>query len=435
MPNYSAGSMQDFLHSILGMTSYANMLPENDIEALHSIVADSSNTYGKLQEFLGLMGVVARQTVYDSQFDRADNPFARFWREPLPVGETIQDIFVNPQKGNMPKWDDDGSYMLSRRKSDVRTAYHTVNFEWQNKASTSIKQSLTAFLSLDGVARVQQEIVNTLKTSAEYAFFLQSLELLSMVGILNYCKGVATTNPVDADSSATFLKALKKTVREFGFFSNLNNKEGVLTKTDKRNIVVFIKGSTLDTVGIDLLAGVFQLKEIDYDYTFITVPENYGFGSILDSQGVIAIAIDEQMLRIVPQFFEASAAFNGASFVTNNFLTARMIFSAAPFFNGALLYDKDIQLNANVGGTATPTKIGDTVTLTGSSDVYAVGQKQMKASEVTNEVVVGPEYVVYNGDTDTHETYVNVEDNKAVLLAEGVSSIKMPAAKIYSEAQ
>lgn len=417
----------NFLQTIVSrMTNPAN-IPSSQSDALHYL--NTSAPSETVNDFVGAMGKIAKQVIYQGIYTRESNPFYRFWRPPLEAGETIESLFINPGVGSTPAWNDNGSKMFSKSANDIRTSYENINFEMQWKCSTSVNQARTAFLSMGGVERLQQGIISSLRSSAEYAFYIQSLELFSTLGLKGYFKNKVTSKPADATSAAAFLKTLKQVVREFKRYSNLNNKEGVLTSTDPQSIVVLIRGSALDNISIDLLSGVFNLDQIDTNYTFIEVPENSSFGTLMDDTNTIAIVLDEKMVRIFPQFFEGTAAWNPVSFVTNNFLTTRMAFTGCPFFNGVILtagVDLACTGDGNVTISDATPKYGDSVSLSMVSwsgynvKVYAQGQKKMLTSSVTTETVVGEAYTIPETDNNGNlvlTSYTTVIDPKAVLIA------------------
>lgn len=312
---------------------YEDRIPEIDQTNLHELSLLPPET---LNEFIGVLTKIVKQYVYDTTFDESDNPFAAFFQEKLPVGGSVEDLYVDLITGDIPAWDDDGSVALSRKKPTVQELYHNHNYEMQYKVSTSFVQARTAFLTEGGVNSLLNRIKGTMNSSAQYDLYLQCLELLS-TAITNGAMKEKSGYSLDSEAGIkTFLKDLKLVVKDFKFMNSKYNYYGYTTKTPAEDIIIITKPKYLVKIDVDYLAGVFNLDKAELKGRIIEVPDDYGFGQF-DREGstkeVIAVVMDKRMFRIFPEVFEGGAIYNPASLVTNSFLTLCYIFSYGLFFN------------------------------------------------------------------------------------------------------
>lgn len=323
------GNIYDVLNGVRVAAGYADRIPEINQNNLHNLSFEPPEV---LSDFVGVLGKIARQYIFDTVYSRDENPFAEFFMEELEAGMSVEDLYVDLIEGATPAWDDDGSVALSRKKPNVAAIYHKQNYEMQYKVSTSYAQSKNAFMTRSGVESLTNRILGTLNSSCEYDLFLECLELLSTM-IHN---GVFVNEyKVDLSNEAgikSFLKKLKTTVKNMTLMGNKYNSLGILTKTARDNIIIIMKPSDVETVNVDYLAGAFNMSVAEIKERIIEVPDDGGFGT-LDDGDTVALVMDKRAIRIWPTLFEGSSIYNPASLVTNTFLTDQFIFSYGTFFN------------------------------------------------------------------------------------------------------
>ena len=118
----------DIINTARVEAGYEDRIPEITQENLHELSLLAPN---ELNDFLGVIVKVVKQYVYGTTYDSSDNPFAGFFGEKLPVGYTVEDLYVGLITGTAPAWNDDGSYALSKKVPDVHSIYHSENYEMQ----------------------------------------------------------------------------------------------------------------------------------------------------------------------------------------------------------------------------------------------------------------------------------------------------------------
>lgn len=340
----------DILNTARIEAGYEDRIPELNQNNLHelSLLAPT-----ELNDFLNVIVKIVRQYVYDTTFDVSDNPFASFFGEKLPVGYSVEDMYVDLITGTTPAWNDDGSYALSKKVPSVHTLYHSENYEMQYKVSDSYPQMQSAFLTMPAFDTLVNKIRGTLNSSAQYDLFLQTLNLISTAITRSAFKLEGGYSIESQDGIKKLLKRMKTLAKDFKFMTTKYNYYGFNTKTPPEDIVIITKPSVLETINVDYLAGVFNLSNAEINERIIEVPDDYGWGALDNEDSKIhpvMIIMDRRMLRIFPTFFEGSSIFNPASFVYNTFLTLKYIFSYSLFFNGVVLCSDDFagfELDAN----------------------------------------------------------------------------------------
>lgn len=335
-----AVDVYEILNAARADAGYEDRIPEINQENLANL---SQLPPTQLNDFIGVIAKIVKQYVYDTTFDSSDNPFAEFYQEKLPVGASVEDLYVDLITGDVPKWDDDGSYALSKKLPTVAELYHNENYEMQYKVSTSFAQMKSAFLTEGGVNSLINRIKGTLNSSAQYDLFLECLRLLATAfnhGAYTYRMGFGYESSADIQ---TLLRDIKNTVKDFTFMNNKYNYFGFNTKTKESDIVIITKPDVVSHIDVDYLAGVFNMSKAEIKDRIIYIPDGYGFDGYFSEVNDVTnikpfmIIMDKRMLRIFPTLMEGGSMYNPASLVDNTFLTLMYIFSYSLFMN-AIVY-------------------------------------------------------------------------------------------------
>lgn len=297
----------------------------------------ASLPYEALNEFVGAIMKVVKSYAYTTIFERADNPFAPFFREKLEAGFTVEDMYIKLFDGH--DFDYTGAAALQRHKPDVVDMFYSVNFEKEYDISVSLEQAKTAFLTLSGVEQFMAQQYNSLYSSAERDIWRECLNIFGEV----YTNGDYTETGVSALSSEAnikaFLETLKNTISGFQFLGTSYNPLATEVKTRPEDVLVVMPANVVNKVDVQTLAGAFNLDKIEIRNQIITVPATSGFGAKMASEGTLAIVVDKNFFRIYPQTFDALSQLNASGFFTNTHLLSRWIFSYGRFYNVARIYD------------------------------------------------------------------------------------------------
>lgn len=97
-----------------------------------------------------------------------DNPFARFKRGKLELGETIEEVFVDLAKPFVYDAERAETTQYKREIPDVKSAFHILNSKIFYKTSNSFNDLKSAFLAWDGVYDLISKIIEALYKSMNY---------------------------------------------------------------------------------------------------------------------------------------------------------------------------------------------------------------------------------------------------------------------------
>ena len=408
----------DIINTARIEAGYEDRIPEINQTNLHEL---SLHTPTEMNDFLNVIVKIVRQYVFDTTFDVSDNPFAQFFGEKLPVGYTVEDLYVDLITGTTPAWNDDGSYALSKKVPSVSSLYHSENYEMQYKVSDSYPQMQSAFTTMPAFESLVNRIRGTLNSSAQYDLFLQTLNLIS-TAITRSAFKIEYGYSIDTqDGIKALLKRMKSLAKDFKFMNTDYNYFGFNTKTPPEDIVIITKPSVLETINVDYLAGVFNLSNAEINERIIEVPDKYGFGALDADDSLIhplMIIMDRRMLRIFPTFFEGSSIFNPASFVYNTFLTMKYIFSYSLFFNGVVLCSDN-----NYVSSATFSGVQESV------EVYKNGQQITGAH--TFPVTTG-DIITIKNITVSDKTFTISNAYNGVTDSMNATTVNIPAGETYN---
>ena len=135
-------------------------------------------TFPALQnEFLSnLINRIGRVLITSKLYE---NPWTAFKRGRLEFGETIEEIFVNLAKPFVYDVETAENEVFKREISDVRAAFHVLNYQKFYKATIQQEQLRQAFLSWEGISDLIAKIVDSMYSAANYDEFITMKYLLA----------------------------------------------------------------------------------------------------------------------------------------------------------------------------------------------------------------------------------------------------------------
>ena len=100
------------------------------------------------------------------------NPWAMFKKGMMEYGESIEELFVNIVSAQQFDPETAENEVFKRKLPDVRSAFHTMNYQKFYKTTVSQEQLRQAFLSFQGISDLVGRITEALYTSENYDEFL-----------------------------------------------------------------------------------------------------------------------------------------------------------------------------------------------------------------------------------------------------------------------
>lgn len=429
----SAGAV-DILNAIRNSASanYRDYVPAagdySDIREIGAIIMD----YPALQnEFLtALVNRIGRVIMSSKQYS---NPWSMFKKGTLEYGETIEEIFVELAKPFEYDPAVAESELFKREISDVRAAFHILNYRKFYKTTVQRETLRQAFLSADGIGNLVTKIIDSLYTASAYDEF-QTMKYMLAKHIANgELYPVTVTTPVSENADAV-VKVVKNMSNRFTFMSSDYNRAGVHTYTNKDEQYVIINSEFDATMDVDVLAAAFNMDKAEFAGHRVLVD---GFGDIdterLDElfagadwyetlsdetlealNSIPAILVDKDWFMIVDNMYTLRDQENEQGLYWNYFYHVWKTFSASPFANAAVF----------VAGEPSV----DSVTISPSSATVTNGQTvQLDATVTTTNFA--PKTVTWSSSDKSIAT-VNIYGE--VTAVEGASgSVTITATSTY----
>lgn len=353
---------QDALNSIrkTASSTYKSLVPRADgtLENLRAIGEIVMSYDAVRNEFLSaLYNRIGRVLITSKMYD---NPWAIFKKGQLEFGETIEEIFVNIAKVFQYDPENAETTLYKRVIPDVRSAFHSMNFQKFYEDTISNDQLRQAFLSWNGISDIIARIVDSMYTAANYDEFLVMKYLLCRLALNGDIKP-QTILDVTADNANTIVSTIKGVSNLFTFLSTENNMNGVYTHTPRDEQYVIESSNFNAIIDVEVLAKAFnmdraqfsgrqalvdswdrtddtRLKEIftladgqiDPTYRPFTEEEKTKLKSIQ------AMIIDEDFLMCYDNFINFTETYNAKGLYWNYFYHTWRTFSASPFHNAVL---------------------------------------------------------------------------------------------------
>ena len=305
---------------------YGDRFPEINKDNLSSIML--SQPPNVISDFVGIMGKLVKQNIEDVVYTRSNNPFSFMVGEKLSFGETIEDIFVNIVEGSAIEWGASPESVLKLYKTDIRSLYHSWNYEMQYATSISMAYAQRAFLSENGIRNLMNVIASKPLHSADYDLFLHILQTLKQMNDDSYFYNVGVQALNTETALKNFILAVKDKISELKFMNNIYNKAGVITRS--QDLMLVINPKTLNNIDVNLLSGIFNTAKMELECDIIKVPY---LDSGVDGKEVIGYLMDKKAIKFIPTLEVSTEQFNARGLHTNLFYTCAGITCVSTFAN------------------------------------------------------------------------------------------------------
>lgn len=316
------------------------------------------------------------------------NPWAGFKRGLLEYGETIEELFVNIVQAQDFDPETAENEVFKRKIPDVRSAFHTMNYQKFYKTTVSNDQLRQAFLSFEGISDLIGKIAEALYTSANYDEFLVMKYMLCYAMEHGAFHPVTIAQPTAANSNSV-VTTLKATSEKLQFLSADYNQAGVYNHTPKGDQYFIMTADFSSIVDVETLARAFNIDKVTLmghtviidQFTF-TTSETARLQELLGTQytalttspfaDVPCVCVDRDFFMIFDNFQNMTEQYNGEGLYWNYWLHQWKTFSTSPFANAVIFTDKTPAVSAVVVtpsaltmGKGTSTQFTATVTNAG----------------------------------------------------------------------
>lgn len=449
-------STLDILNTIRQNASYEYQSLVPEVTSAHDIPAVGEVLYGYpalANQFLNaLVNRIALVQVKSSLYN---NPYARLKKGYLEFGETIEEVFVEIAKAREFSAEKAASREFKRTLPDVRSAFHTMNWRVQYPVTIQDEDLRMAFLSINGVQDLISKIIDAVYTGAEYDEFLLFKYLMIKAISHGMMKPVSIGDGTDMKDAAV---AFRATSNNMTFLKTTYNMNGVHTKTDKANQIIFMDSTYNAKYDVNVLASAFNMDKAEFMGSLYLIDDwttfdNDRFAEIRANSDMLeevtstelsllnnvkAVIVDEEWFQVYDNQTKFTEVYVSSGEYWNYNLNIWKTVSSSPFSNAVVFVTSSATITAPASLTYTVTDISgdkhnDVVTFTlkdGGGIVTGADGKFLQNEDLTTDGVAVHPYGAFiipkkaTPVTIQPEVQIPINDTKYLLAsAVGVSGL------------
>lgn len=274
------------------------------------------------------------------------NPLKKFKKGQLPMGRTIEEIFVDIAKEKQYNAKDAETTVFKRELPDVKTLFHERSRQGYYQQTIQDDSLKTAFVSWGDFDNFLTGIINAIYNGSE----VDEYEYMKLI-VDNYmAKGhfkVVQTAIAPTGNTETALKGFVKQVRKVATKMTLPmgsrefNSLGVRTVTDKPDLHLLITPDLEADLDVDVLAYAFNMDKASLMGNITTVD---GFST----PGLQAVLIDKDFFMVYDTLQKMETIRNPKGLYWNYFYHVWQVLSASRFQNAVAFVDNTYNATAPV---------------------------------------------------------------------------------------
>lgn len=347
----------DILNAIRNGASanYRDYVPqaENSLASIKEIGGIIMQFPALQNEFLSaLINRIGRVMITSKMYS---NPWTVFKQGILEFGETIEEIFVNIAKPFEYDVENSESKVFAREIPDVRSAFHSINYQKFYKATIQNKQLSQAFLSWEGITDLITKIINSMYAGANYDEF-QTMKYMLAKNILNGRLYPVTVPAINETNMKRVASTIKGISNNYEFMSTKYNVAGVSNYADKDNQYLIVNSNFDAIMDVEVLASAFNMDKAEFTGHRVLV-DSFGTMDIdrLDKlfakdksytrftedeltalNEIPAVLVDKNWFMIFDNLYEFTEQYNGEGLYWNYWYHIWKTFSVSPFANASV---------------------------------------------------------------------------------------------------
>ena len=302
--------------------AYQDRVPEatrTNIEEVGEAITDLNNAV-VYNEFISTLAnmIFAPMLIKKSW----ENPLGKFKKGKKTFGDTVEEVYNNFIKAQT--YDQTGAGLLTRHLPDTKVVFHRMNRQDSYVLTDSPEALAKAFKSYEGVAEYLQNLLQTIRNSAELDEYVLMRQLLAEAYENNAMVAVAVADPSLSEQNAKdFIKTVKTVSGDMAFANSNNNAYLTAQSDDNKPIVTFsrkdeqvliVDNPTDVTCNIDVLASAFNKSVVEFNDTQKEVIDAFPI------EGMIAALVDKNFFQVYDDLFTFREFENGLGLYRNHML-------------------------------------------------------------------------------------------------------------------
>ena len=395
-----SNSSVDVMNAIRNSASinYQNRVPivtanADNIREIGAIICDDVQLYN---EFINTLATRIYKVIITNKL--YENPWQKFKKGIVELGEKIEDIFVDLAKPHT--FDPENAYTneFKRELPDVKTAFYVMNYQKFYKCTSSREELRTAFLALDGLTSFISKCITAMYTAANYDEY-QTMKYMVARNIINGGMYPIVGGSISAIDAKTIVSVVKQFSNDVTFLSNKYNRMGVYNNTLKENQYILIDSKFDAIMDVEVLASAFNMDKVTFMGHRVLIDgfgnidndrlallfegESTTYTAITDAQKTALNAIpcaivDEQFFQVYDNLIETGETKINEGLYWNNWLHRWATFAISPFSNAVVIVPSAPTVSALAVSPATATiNKGDKAQFTASLTMTGFGSKEV----------------------------------------------------------
>lgn len=283
-----------------------------------------------------------------------NNKLSQLEGEEVPLGYSIQDIYVNPAKGRKFNVEDFAG-LLQKYEADVKQQFLAVNMDLQYPVTITRAKLKNAFTSWASLEAFITGITNSLYSGANIDQYNYTKYLVSNAFRNGHTVNRVVSGVSSADTAKAFVKAARTLFLDFQEASsdynawakvNTDDTKALVTWTEPQDVVFMLRNDVISEIDVEVLAAAFNIGRAELMGRIIGVRNfdmyNDAGEKVFDGSTILGIMADRKWFKIKSQDMELDSFYN-ANNRTWNF-----------YYNTVKLYNYSLFANAVVFCTSEP---------------------------------------------------------------------------------
>ena len=361
-------------------------------------ILDSQNL-NVMNDFISLLKKIVYTAVYNKTFN---NPLAQLEGERMPLGQFIEDVYVNPAEARGFNVNDFAG-LLQKYEAKIATQYLSINSDLQYCVTITREKVRNAFTSWNQLEGLISGMVNSLYNGAYIQRYNATKGLVTAAYKGNNVQYQVISDVTDEQSAKSLIRQLRAAYSKMQIPSTRYNawnkvKGGDLalkTWSDPEDVVVLISADVEALVDVEVLAAAFNMSKADFLGRVIVVDDFNQYnedGTVaVDGSAIKAMIADRAWFKIKTQDFAMDEFYNANNrtwqYYLNDvrmvnfslFANAIVFATAAPTVDATNLTIDTASVTLKAGETVkvpfviTPANATSTISVTSSASTYASG--------------------------------------------------------------
>lgn len=287
-----------------------------------------------------------------------NNKLSELEGEQVPLGYSIQDIYVNPAKGRKFNVEDFAG-LLQKYEADVKQQFLTVNMDMQYPVTITRAKIKNAFTSWGALESFITGITNSLYSGANIDQYNFTKYLVSNAFRNGHTINRVITEPTTEATAKAFVKQARALALNFGEASsdynawakvNTDDSKALVTWTELDDIVFILRNDIIAELDVDVLASAFNIDSAKLMGRIIGV-RNFDMYSdagekVFDGSTILGIMADRKWFKIKSQDIELDSFYNANNRTWQYYYNVVKMYNYSLFANAVVFCTKEPDISS-----------------------------------------------------------------------------------------